>query len=208
MCYSSGNDFVYSQSRHRNWRQLRDHMRRGRFPFPEDFSNPGSQNVPFCHSLIFVTFVFFCDVSSLISEYVETFVVFMFQSLWIFVWYTYLNEQIAGQFPTSFFHAIVISEAAEAKPFPNLTNTFSNRLKQPTRWFLVFMFILSADHWTNSSVEIDHWGLWRKSIVLEKLKLHLCTNKNSLKLVMLWTTLWSRYDRCLMHMVFCCLPLT
>ena len=64
-------------------------MRRGRFPFPEDFSNPGSQNgkdaaalhVPFCHSLIFVTFVFFCDVSSLISEYVETFVVFMFQSL-------------------------------------------------------------------------------------------------------------------------------
>ena len=56
------------------------------------------------------------------------------------------------------------------------------------------MFILSADHWTNSSVEIDHWGLWRKSIVLEKLKLHLCTNKNSLKLVMLSTTLWSRYD--------------
>ena len=42
MCYSSGNDFVYSQSCHRNWRQLgkQDQMRRGRFPFPEDFSNP------------------------------------------------------------------------------------------------------------------------------------------------------------------------
>lgn len=86
------------------------------------------------HSAIlwFFSHLFFCDVSSLISEYVETFVVFMFQSLWIFLWYTYLNEQIAGQFPTSFFQAIVISEAAEAKPFPTLTNTFSNRLKQPT----------------------------------------------------------------------------
>lgn len=59
-------------------------------------------------------------------------------------------------------------------------------------WYLCSFFLLIIEQIQAWKLIIEDYGA--SPLFWKNWKLHLCTNKNSLKLVMLWTTLWSRYD--------------